>query len=131
MILRVIALCVAAAMVSAAMRVQRPELAMAVSLAAGMTAVSMLCVEVTQSAEWVDAVRGILQWGPEVTSPVLKAAGVSILSELGAQLCVDSGESALAGRITLAARIAMLGLCLPLLSEIIVLLQNTLRLQSG
>ncbi len=131
MILRVIALCVAAAMVSAALRVQRPEMATVVSLAAGIVAVSMLCIEVSQNAEWLGALRNILGWSPELSAPVLKAAGIAVLSELGAQLCVDSGESALAGRITLAARIAMLSLCVPLLSEIIALLQNTLRLQPG
>jgi len=53
-----------------------------------------------------------------VRDAMLKAAGIAVLAELGAQLCMDSGESALAGRITLAARIAIIGLCLPLLMEL-------------
>ena len=51
----------------------------------------------------------------------MRAEGKSlraIAAELGAQLCADAGEAALAGRIELASRVATLGLCLPLAADI-------------
>lgn len=118
MILRVIALCVAAAMICSALRTQRPEMATAVSLAAGLAALALLYREFAASANGLDALRSLLRADEGATATVLKAAGIAVVSELGAQLCSDAGESALAGRIALAARVAMLGLCAPMLSEI-------------
>lgn len=118
MILRVIALCVAAAMICSALRTQRPEMATGVSLAAGLAALVLLYREFAASADGLDALRSLLRADEGATATVLKAAGIAVVSELGAQLCSDAGESALAGRIALAARVAMLGLCAPMLSEI-------------
>lgn len=118
MIFRVIALCVAAAMICSALRTQRPEMATAVSLAAGLAALALLYREFAASANGLDALRSLLRADEGATATVLKAAGIAVVSELGAQLCSDAGESALAGRIALAARVAMLGLCAPMLSEI-------------
>ena len=115
LILRVTGLCVAAAMICAALRVQRPELATAVSLAAGAAVMAALFAEISgsEAAQWL---RNLL--GDGATSAVLRAAGIALLSEMGAQLCEDAGERALAGRVTLAARIATLTLCVPMLSEL-------------
>ncbi len=118
MILKTVALCVAVAMICSALRTQRPELATAVSLAGGLAALALLAVEAGQMRGWIDVFRSLTRSNGDVTFTVLKGAGVAIASELGAQVCQDAGESALAGRIALAARVAMLGLCAPLLSEL-------------
>lgn len=122
-ILHVIALCVAAALVCAALRVQRPEMATAVSLAVGVAVLATLASELSASGA-LESVRTILS--AETTAVVLRAAGIAVLSELGAQLCEDAGERALAGRVTLAARVATLTLCVPMLSELRALLAGML-----
>ena len=52
----------------------------------------------------------------------VRGAAIAILSDLGAQLCRDAGETALAGRVTLIARVSILALCAPLLSALLKLL---------
>lgn len=118
MIPRITAMCVAVAMVCAMLRPQRPELATAISLAGGLAALALLSARVGPMTGWLGALSGELSPDGDVALVVLKGAGVTLLSELGTQLCADAGESALAGRIALAARVAMLGLCAPLLSEL-------------
>ena len=127
MILRVIAICVGVAMICAALRLQHPEMATALSLAAGLVVLLMLYMELSQSTDWQGFLREMLPADPDISITVLKAAGIAVLSELGSQLCADSGERALAGRIALASRIAMLGLCAPLLSEIAAMLRGALQ----
>ena len=117
MILKVTALCVAVAMICAALRLQRPELATAVSLAA----VSRRWPWPGRrwpGPGWLEAFRQLLGQDDDVAAVVLKGAGIAVVSELGTQLCADAGERALAGRIALAARLATLGLCAPMLSRI-------------
>lgn len=126
MIPRITALCVAVAMVCAMLRPQRPELATAISLAAGLAALALLSTQAGLLAGWIGALTDNLRSDGDVALVVLKGAGVTLLSELGAQLCADAGESALAGRIALAARVAMLGLCAPLLTELSALIGGAL-----
>ena len=126
MIVKVTALCVAVAMICSALRLQRPELATAVSLAGGLAALGLLLSQAGRAAEWVGSFREMLRADREISIVVMKGAGVAIVSELGAQLCADAGERALAGRVALAARVTMLGLCAPLLGELIGLITGTL-----
>lgn len=126
MTLKITALCVAAAMISATLRTQRPELAMAVSLAGGLAALAMAWRGLDGTGEWLEGFRRLLGEDGDVAAVILKGAGIAIVSELGAQLCVDAGEGALAGRVLLAARVATLGLCAPMLSRITALIAETL-----
>ncbi len=119
LIVKVAALCVATAMICAALRVQRPEMATALSLAAGVAVLAMLLGELNRAAEGLSVLRDRLGADADIAAVLLKGAGVAVLSELGAQLCADAGETALAGRVTLAARVAMLALCAPLLTELV------------
>ncbi len=118
MIVRITALCVAVAMICAALRLQRPELATALSLAGGLAAVLLLLTEAGGLTEWVAAFQALMPRDRDIAAIVLKGAGIAVLSEMGEQLCADAGERALAGRIALAARVAMLGLCAPLIGEL-------------
>ena len=126
MILKVAALCVAVAMLCSAIRLQRPEMATALSLAAGMGVLALLYGELRDGSTWMEAFRGLMRSEGDLAAAVLKGAGIAIVGELGAQLCADAGETALAGRVTLAARVAMLGLCAPMLEELAALIGGVL-----
>ena len=126
MIIRIIALCLATAMICSAIRLQRPEMATVISLAAGLVVLGLLISEFLRSADWIDGIRALMQADEDIYGSVLKAAGIAVLAELCAQLCVDAGEKALAGRISLASRVAMLSLCGPMISEMANLLRGVL-----
>ena len=126
MILKVTALCVAVAMICSAIRVARPEMATALSLAAGLTALALVLGELAQAGQWSAALKALMQSREDLTAPVVKGAGIAIVAELGAQLCTDAGETALAGRVTLASRVAMLGLCAPMLTRLAEALRGAL-----
>ena len=122
-----IGLCVAAAMICAMLRVQRPELATVVSLAVGVAALVMLAMMIKDALPRLDGLGRLFEGlDGEAMTAVLRAAGITVVSELGAQLCRDSGESALAGRITLIARVSILALCVPVASQLVELLWQLL-----
>ncbi len=118
-----IGLCVAAALVCSMLRVQRSELATVVSLAVGTAALLMLALRVRAMLPELEGLRRLFRDmdGDSITA-ILRAAGITIIAELGSQLCRDAGESALAGRIGLIARIAILALCVPMASRLAELL---------
>lgn len=118
MMLRLTGLCVAVAMICSALRTQRPEMATAVSLAGGLAALALMGSELAGIGAWPEAFEALMGGNDDVAGLVLKGAGIAVVSELGAQVCADAGEGALAGRIALAARVATLGLCAPMLREL-------------
>ena len=107
---KIAALVVAAAVLCVAIRVNRPELAMAVGLIAGLTA-CLLSMD-----ELAGAVRVLKEWLAKAgaddgdTALLLRLCGLSLIGEYAAQLCRDAGEGALAplAAEVLAAAVALL-----------------------
>ena len=118
MFIRVCALCVAIALICSALRPHRPEVATVVSLAAGVAGLAMLGEDAGTVGEWFGSMAKLFGQGGDISLAALRGVGIAVTAELGAQLCADAGESAMAGRITLAGRVAVLSLCLPMLMEL-------------
>ena len=119
MALQWMGLCVAAAFVCTLLRQQRPELATVISLAAGAAVIAAIAHQMKAQLPGLRVLWNAFNAAdPDIRSAVLRGAGVAVVSDFAAQLCRDAGESALAGRVRLAARVAILALCLPMLVEI-------------
>ena len=115
-----IGLCIAAALICAMLRVQRPELATVVSLAVGMAALVMLALRVRAMLPELECLTALFEsMDGEAVTVLLRAAGITIIAELGGQLCRDAGESAMAGRVALIARISILALCVPMAARLV------------
>lgn len=52
-------------------------------------------------------------------SLMLKALGIALVSKLCADICRDCGENGLAGGIESAGRVAIISLCVPIVSELV------------
>lgn len=117
--IRILLLCLGAAMICAMLRAHRPEMATAVSLAVGLAALLMTQDAFSELSSGVSRFVAMASMDGETSAIVLKAAGITILTELGVQICCDAGETALAGRIRLASRVVMLGMAMPLILQIV------------
>ena len=73
--LKITALCIATAMICAALRVQRPELATAVSLAGGIAALAMAWSQMAGAGALLKSFRQLLGQDDDVTAVILKGAG--------------------------------------------------------
>ncbi len=117
-VVSVVCLCVAGALACTLLRVQRPEMKLALVIAVSL-GVMALCMEPLAAA--VETLRTLaVQAGlqDEDTGRLVRAIGVALLCEFGAQLCRDAEESALAGRVELAGRVALLGMTAPLMADL-------------
>lgn len=109
---------VVAAFLAVVLRQQRPEQAMAVSLAAGL---GILMLVVTKAMPVVGALRNLLEGAAlpkEYAAVVFKALGICLLTQLSADACRDAGETALASKAELAGKLFLLTLALPLFEKI-------------
>lgn len=90
----------------------------AVLLAAALGAITPLLETAERFAAYAD-------W--DALGSVLKAAAIAIMAQLTQDLCRDAGHSALAGRVELAGRVAMLLAALPLFASLADTLTELLR----
>lgn len=55
--------------------------------------------------------------GERYLEPILKITGIAYISQIGAELCSDSGEKALAARVEMAGKIAIGAITIPIARE--------------
>lgn len=55
---------------------------------------------------------------------VLKVIGIAYLTQFGAQLCTDAGETAIGSKIELAGKILMLAAAMPVLTALLDMVMN-------
>lgn len=57
------------------------------------------------------------QMGEKFLTPILKITGIAYITQIGAELCEDSGEKSLSMRVLSAGKIAVTVVALPLAKE--------------
>lgn len=120
------ALGLVAVAVAVLLRQYRPEYALMVSL---LFSVLVFWGLLTSILPVTQTIQSMLEsaGGSIYIETLLKALGLSFLTEIASQSCKDAGESAIATKIELAGRISLVLLSLPLFSE---LLRIALRFMS-
>lgn len=63
----------------------------------------------------------------EYLNIVFKIIGISYVSEFGAQLCKDAGESSIASKIEFAGKVMILAISAPVILALVDLITNMLR----
>lgn len=109
-------------LLAAVLRSRRPELAMCLSLLAGVLVVGML---LRQLSPLIAALRRMTALGgikESYVGVVLRGAGICLVARLAADTCRDAGDSALASKAELTGRILLLLLAVPLYEEILTLI---------
>ena len=116
--IRILGLCVAAAMVCSAIRMQNPQIASAVAIASGAAAVLMSMSDFQIIGNQLQRLSA-LDWmeGDEFIY-LLKLCAVSLIGEFASDICIDCGERALANRISFGVKAAMLASALPMAGDI-------------
>lgn len=99
-------------------RQYRPEMATGISTACGVliliSVITMLRPSITAISELTDAAG--LDSGYATT--LLKALAVCYITQLSADCCRDAGETAIASKLELAGRAAVLAVSLPVFAQL-------------
>lgn len=111
-------LAIVAAFLAVLLRPYRPEIAMAIGVALGLV---VLAFSIKELEAILASVRNLLtaaslSW--EYGRIVFQAMGICLLTQLSADACRDAGETAMASKVELAAKLLLVGLSLPLLEKI-------------
>jgi len=106
---------VATALLALILRQHRPEMAMLLSIAAGLV---LFATVVSKLGGIIQVMRGMADTAlipAGVLGLLLRVVGISYLTEFGAQLCRDAGEGSIAAKVEMGGRILVLILSVPVL----------------
>lgn len=124
-VLAVAGIAVFAAVYSGLIQKSNREIAILFSMAA---AILVFLYILPQAETLLETVSGLAQAEAFTNSLniLLKALGVALIARIAVGVCRDAGESALASGVEFAAKVAVLLLAMPLLQQMLTLIQEVL-----
>ena len=114
-----------AAAAAVLLRQYKPEYAMLVSLTAAGLILGVLAVQLIPAFSAMRSLMEQVSLSGDYIKILIKCLGVCYLCELASLICKESGQLAIASKIELAGKVAILLLCLPMFEA---LLQTALSL---
>ena len=67
----------------------------------------------------ISSITGLLSTGQEYVLVVVQIIGIAYVSEFGAQICNDAGESSIASKIELAGKVLIMGIAAPIILSLV------------
>lgn len=100
-------------------RKERPEIAVALSIAAAGILLLALIKNVTQILTVFESIAVKANLNLEYFKLIIKIIGLAYLAGFAAQICKDAGEGGMAAKIELAGKIFILGMGIPLMVSLL------------
>ena len=118
-ITKVIALGLIGTIFSVLLKKENPQIAMLTAAATGILIFLMLCSPLGELLSLLRETAEQAGVGEGYFGIVLKVIGIAYLTQFGAQLCADAGESAVAAKIELAGKVLMMAAAAPVLTGLL------------
>ncbi|MBD5118776.1 MAG: stage III sporulation protein AD [Clostridiales bacterium] len=124
--IKIAAAAVAAALCAVVVRRQSPEIALVLGIGACALIVLYCSGALTAVMELVDKLAEAGNLSAQAVEPVIKTAGIAIVTRLAADFCKDAQEGGLASAVELAGTALALAAALPLMSAVLDVLTRLL-----
>ncbi len=127
-IFKIVGLGLSAAVLAVFIKNWRSEIAILISLAAAAIMFFMAVPYLKALFEMFRDISNRIGIDVKYISLVLKVIGIAYVAGFGAELCRDSGESALASKIEFAGKIMIVTLSMPVLYSFLEIIETVIRL---
>lgn len=97
----------------------KPELSLIVTLSGGIVMLIMIINSLTNVVSSFSNVVAKTNVNTQLFSSVLKIVGIGYITEFGANICQDTGNSSLADKILLAGKVIILCFALPIVNSML------------
>jgi len=115
----IIALGLTGTVFSVLLKKENPQMAMLTAAATGILIFLMLCSPLGELLSLLQETAEEAGVGEGYFRIVLKVIGIAYLTQFGAQLCADAGETAVAAKIELAGKVLMMTAAAPVLTGLL------------
>ncbi len=118
-IIQIVAIGLLSAVLAITVKRQSPDMALMISIAACVLLFLMILPMLMETVGVLKNIGSMLDGGMPYIGIAIKVIGVAYMAELGASVCADAGESAVAAKIDLAGRVMLLVLAMPILMDLV------------
>ncbi|MCL6447526.1 MAG: stage III sporulation protein AD [Armatimonadetes bacterium] len=118
-IMQIVGIGIVAAVLAVTIRQNKPEIAAAVSIAAGIIIFFLVLGKIGAVIDVLKELANRANLNTIYLATILKIIAIAYIAEFGAQICRDAGEGALAVKIEFAAKILVLILAVPILAAVL------------
>lgn len=113
-IMQIVALGIISAILIMVLKEYRPELAMQVSIVAGLIIFLSMVGKFNQVLEVLKSYAAKADVDILYFATILKIIGIAYITEFGAQVCRDSGESSIASKIEFSGKVLIMAIAVPI-----------------
>lgn len=124
-VLQIVAIGLIATVLVVVVKSQRPELAVLLSVAAGVVIFLLVLGKIGSIMDIIKDLAAKAGINMVYLETILKIIGIAYIAEFGAQICRDAGEGAVATKIEFASKILIMVLAVPI---VVAVLQALLKL---
>jgi len=124
-IVKIVGVGLLAGMLINVLRQQKPELAMQLSIAAGVMLFLLMLSKVMRVVEVMQSLSARAQIEQAHMGTVLKIIGIAYIADFGAQVLQDAGEKTVASKVEMAGKVIIMLLAVPI---ILAILDSVLKL---
>lgn len=117
-IAKIVAIAFIAVIIIGIIKEQRPEFTIYASIIAGAIILYFVFEELTPIVSVLQNLSSKMGVTSEFFGILLKITGISYLTEFGANVCKDSGETAIASKVELAGKVLIIGISIPILTTL-------------
>lgn len=124
--IKIVSIGLIGALLTVVLRPARPDLAMLCALATGALVIFSVIDQAALLLAKLAEISARFETDAAIFSTMLKITGVAYIAEFGVQACKDAGENAIASKVELGGKVVMLGLCVPVVVNLLELLSAVL-----
>ncbi len=117
-IVKIITIGLLAGLIAVLLKNEKPEIAMQVSLAAGIVIFLLMISKLTLVIQAMQEIANRININVVYLNTILKIVGIAYLASFGVEICRDSGQHSIAGKIEFAGKILIITLAIPILMAV-------------
>ncbi|NLJ76230.1 MAG: stage III sporulation protein AD [Peptococcaceae bacterium] len=121
-VLQIVTIGLIATVLIVVVRSQRPELAVLLSVVAGVIIFLLVLGKISSIMDVIKELASSAGINMVYMGTILKIIGIAYIAEFGAQICRDAGEGTIASKIELAAKILIMVLAVPIVVAVLTML---------
>ena len=125
-VIKIAAIGLIAATLAITIKKTNPEIALQISIVAGILIFLMIINYLSQAIDYVKELASKYPEGLEAITTVLKVIGIAYICEFAVQIIKDAGEEAIATKVELAGKLVIMILTLPMLGNFLNLVMGLL-----
>jgi stage III sporulation protein AD len=125
-IFRIAAVGICGVMIAAVVKGYKPEFATYVVIATVLVIFTMVIFKLTSVFEFLGEIYNQISYGKSFFPIILKVLAVAYIADFTAQICKDSGETAIASKVELAGKVMIFYLAIPVMVSVMELINKML-----